>query len=449
MVNIKVGNFRIGNRILSNPMNIEIPSGHIHALTGPNGCGKSLLLDSLTGVFPSNEVHVQIDGSPVKSKHAYARWQAGIRRMFQTPTLPGDISVQSILDRFIVVPHKRKEWVNQANNLLLDAGIQHYKLFGSHSFGQKRIIELIVALSSGKFCVLDEPFSGISPELSSKMKALFELVLEVGSEDQASVLVIDHLTSFHSDIYSQIHIWKAPSISNADFVGIDNFSEKYLQVKPLHTNWLVEELKIDNRLVINNLELSLPPGSVIMIMGGNGSGKSTLLRGIGGFSHPWKGVRQTIRRGTPSKNIVFSPQPPKLVHEISALENLKLMISRGGKLQRNAMIVATELTKWLGVPPSRLRQKAEVLSGGESSMIALVGSVLSSAPIMLLDEPFESLSQDAIARASILLYHALDKGKSAIISLHNANEYLSESTLQSSLVLDPSMPLSGFLEGTR
>ena len=447
MVNIEVGNFQIGNRVLSAPMQFRIPNGQIHALVGPNGCGKSLLLDALTGIYSSNQVSLQINNSPIMGNYAYDRWQAGVRRMFQAPTLPGTLKVKNVLDRFSSISKRNTAWSDQIQKLLKDAGIRPQEEFGNHSFGQKRIIELVVASSSGKFCILDEPFSGMSSKVVANIMALFKLFQENRHANQPSILVVDHQTSIHAEIYSEIHAWLTPEKSTKDVTNYVDILNEHNNVKPLDTEWSIKEIKIDNRTIAKNLNIYLPSGSTILLMGGNGTGKSTLLRALGRLSHPWKGVNQRLTGGTSAEDLIFSPQPPKLVREITAEENLKLMISRGSKVNRTVLELAYELTRWLGVPPSRLRQTAEVLSGGESSLISLAGAIVSSSPVMLLDEPFESLSEKATQRASALLDDALGKGKSAILSLHKANDFIRRSSRNASLVLDSSKPLTGVVEG--
>jgi ABC-type multidrug transport system ATPase subunit len=117
----------------------------------------------------------------------------------------------------------------------------------------------------------------------------------------------------------------------------------------------------------------------------------------------------------------LSPQPPKLVNELTVEENLRLMIGRVPLGEERLRASAMRLLKWLGFPVAFLRERAEVLSGGEAGMVALVGASLSGAKILLLDEPFESLSPQALSRALKLLRLVTGAGKSALVTTHNAN----------------------------
>jgi ABC-type Mn2+/Zn2+ transport system ATPase subunit len=95
------------------------------------------------------------------------------------------------------------------------------------------------------------------------------------------------------------------------------------------------------------------------------------------------------------------------------------MLGKGGKVARTNYETARSLLDWMGVSPDGLKRRAEVLSGGEAGIIALVGSLLSPAKILLLDEPFESFSSQASNRATDLLKVVTSKGKAIIASSHD------------------------------
>jgi ABC-type molybdenum transport system ATPase subunit/photorepair protein PhrA len=60
MLEVSVTSLQLGRRVLSGPIKIAVPSGEIHVLRGPNGCGKSLLFDAITGTYPDRSVVLSV-----------------------------------------------------------------------------------------------------------------------------------------------------------------------------------------------------------------------------------------------------------------------------------------------------------------------------------------------------------------------------------------------------
>jgi ABC-type multidrug transport system ATPase subunit len=182
--------------------------------------------------------------------------------------------------------------------------------------------------------------------------------------------------------------------------------------------WHIIQFGIGERSIIKDAELSLPRGSILLLSGGNGTGKTTLLRTLGSFQQPWEGVTEDLGLTLDNSLRVFlSPQPPKLVNVLTVKENIHLMIS-DREAKQYKLALAFKLLEWFGFDSNRFNKRAEVLSGGEAGIVALIGALLSSADVLLLDEPFESLSSKSTMQAIELLRIFSLAGKRIILTSH-------------------------------
>lgn len=423
MLRIDTRTLRIGRRTLAEPMALYVPQKEIHLLEGPNGCGKSLLLDAITGVQRLYGVKASIGGRGFLGGTSYARWRAGIRRMFQTPTLPGELKVQQVLDRLAPERAVNGRWHSQSRSFLSAAGVRFNERLSVHSFGQRRSVELVAALATGSCSLLDEPFASLEP---TSIPQAMRLIRDAADGGKA-ILVVGHRDAEHAELYSRVYSWSLPT------EGISRPTESFpssLKIsgprdenqRPYAVKWVVTKFGISGRATLKEVEIELRPAQMLALAGGNGSGNSTLLRELGKFPQPWAGVDSEIEMKSEDAPVrmFLSPQPPKLVNDLSVEENLRLMMRGGGSVDGTQLESARQVLTWLGVPVMQLKRRAEVLSSGEAGMVALVGALFSPAEVLLLDEPFGSFSTETTCKSLSLIRAALQNGKSIIAATSNA-----------------------------
>jgi ABC-type multidrug transport system ATPase subunit len=333
--------------------------------------------------------------------------------MFQAPRFAPGLSPRAVFES-TRPSTPRAALSDRALHLLERSGIHLDRPLGQHSFGQRRIVEMLVALDAEHACLLDEPFAGIRPELAH------ELVETIHGNARAgrAILVIDHTASRWEHLYSQTIQW--PSAPDSMVLPGEADSPLHTAPRPsaeVRAEWSVRSFSIGDRTLARDLELRLKPGDVLILRGANGSGKSTLLRALSEVGQPHASARIDLERSGNAR-ILLSPQPPKLAQELSAEDSLRLMIGGGASVAPETMATARSLVQWLGIDPRRLKSPAEVLSGGEEGAIALVGAVLSRADVLLLDEPFESLAPRTLGRAAQVINLAIKNGKMLIIATH-------------------------------
>jgi NitT/TauT family transport system ATP-binding protein len=150
--------------------------------------------------------------------------------------------------------------------------------------------------------------------------------------------------------------------------------------------------------VLNAIDLAVPGGGVVALIGPNGCGKSTLLRVIAGLLAPASG--QALLDGSPITGpdprigLVF--QEPRLLPWRSAADNIAYPLDLAGwSPERRADRVAT-LIDLVGLDPAVAGSRPAELSGGTAQRVALARALALEPAVLLLDEPFSAL--DALSR---------------------------------------------------
>ena len=147
----------------------------------------------------------------------------------------------------------------------------------------------------------------------------------------------------------------------------------------------------DDRLLIDNLDLTIPPGSIVGIIGPNGAGKSTLLRMITGKEQPDAG---TVAIGDTVK-LAYVEQmrdvldPEKTVWEEICDKNEIIVL---GKREMNSRAYVASFN-FLGADQQK---KVGQLSGGERNRVLLAKMLKEGGNVLLLDEPTNDLDVNTL-----------------------------------------------------
>lgn len=133
----------------------------------------------------------------------------------------------------------------------------------------------------------------------------------------------------------------------------------------------------------------------VVILGSSGCGKTTLLRLIAGLLQPQSGMIRFdnhlggFNRRFAAGNVSFVFQEPRLLPHLSVLENIMLP-SRKHIPQDELHQKARRLLALTGIGNEARRYPGE-LSGGQSQRVSIARAFCYPAPLVLMDEPFQSL----------------------------------------------------------
>jgi ABC-type nitrate/sulfonate/bicarbonate transport system ATPase subunit len=184
---------------------------------------------------------------------------------------------------------------------------------------------------------------------------------------------------------------------------------------------------LGGRRVLDGLDLDVPGGGRVGIVGRSGAGKSTLLSLVAGLDEPDAGVvsvaGETAARGRLGR-CALMPQRDCLLPWRTAIDNAGLALENAGLPRLEARRRAAPLFARLGLAGSELLRPAR-LSGGMRQRVAFLRTLLADKPVLLLDEPFGAL--DAITRAELQewLAGALDaEPRTVLLVTHDVEEAL-------------------------
>ncbi|SEL82125.1 ABC transporter ATP-binding protein [Streptacidiphilus jiangxiensis] len=145
------------------------------------------------------------------------------------------------------------------------------------------------------------------------------------------------------------------------------------------------------RTVLDGVDLDIPPGQFVALLGHSGSGKSTLLRAIAGLDHDTAGSGEL---STPERvSVVF--QDSRLLPWRRVLDNVLLGVGKRDADGRDAAERGRAALAEVGLAGRETAWPGQ-LSGGEQQRAALARSLVREPELLLADEPFGAL--DALTR---------------------------------------------------
>ncbi|MEX2655254.1 MAG: ABC transporter ATP-binding protein, partial [Acidimicrobiia bacterium] len=146
------------------------------------------------------------------------------------------------------------------------------------------------------------------------------------------------------------------------------------------------------RVVLSDVDLTIPSGALVALVGPSGSGKSSLLRMICGLDRPDEGTvtvggRPVVATTGPPTGVAMVFQNDALYDHFDVAANLRFPLQVSGADVDHTDQVSKASARWAGI--TRLwRRSPRTLSGGERSMVA-TGRAISrdGLEVLLLDEP--------------------------------------------------------------
>jgi len=172
--------------------------------------------------------------------------------------------------------------------------------------------------------------------------------------------------------------------------------------------------------VLRGIDLHIPAGQFVAVVGRSGCGKSTLLRLIAGLDRPTAGTI-SVGEDARAEDIRVMFQEPRLLPWARVLSNVEVGLGRE-RTSMDAQARAENALVEVGLGDKR-GQWPSVLSGGPKQLVALARALVSRPRVLAFDEPLGAL--DALTRISMqrLLERVWrDQAFTAILVTHDVSE---------------------------
>ncbi len=247
ILEIKDLHVSVGNKEILKGINLTVKSGEIHAIMGPNGNGKSTLLQTIMGNpgYTVTKGSILFNGEDVLSMSVDARSKKGL---FLALQYPQEISGVTNSDFLRAAINARNEQPISLYKFIkeIDAGIKELKMKDdlAHRFvndgfsgGEKKRNEILqMKLLKPAIAMLDEIDSGLDVDA---IKLVSDAILKLKEETNLGLMVVSHYERFFTSI--------KPTHSHVIVDGkivCEGDSELVLKIDSDGYDWLYDELKI-------------------------------------------------------------------------------------------------------------------------------------------------------------------------------------------------------------
>lgn len=419
-------------------ISFNVKTGETLGIIGPNGSGKSTLINVISGFYKPSHGLIRFESKPLELGSLYKVSKHGIARTFQNLQLFKElttlenvmVSLKNTYEKpwFMVMAGLAKNEEQQAESkalaLLNFVGLDHQLNVRAKNlpYASQRFLEIARALAGNpRLLILDEPAAGMSKPDAEKLK---EIITKI-RERKIAVILIEHKMDFITELCDHVIVLESgkilaqgtaqevktnPKVITA-YLGLGHEKEhgdqQLNRPKVSEENALVVSgLKAGYGMgeILHDLDIKVPNGALVVLIGANGVGKTTAMRAISGQLSPTKGnvsLQGKNVTGLPAYEIVrhglsHSPEGRGVFNDLSVEDNLLLgnyihlpiFFGFKKKAQKDLDMVYKlfpQLEKYKN-------RAAGTLSGGEQQMLAIGRALMSSPQIILLDEPSMGLA---------------------------------------------------------
>ncbi len=176
------------------------------------------------------------------------------------------------------------------------------------------------------------------------------------------------------------------------------------------------------KTVLRGVDFDVQPGEFVALLGPNGAGKTTFLRILASLSRPSLGEVRVAGHRLPHESAAVRARLgvvshlPLLYGDLTAEENLRFYGHMYNLAQLEARL--TEVLNMIGLEPRR-RDLVRTFSRGMQQRLAIGRAVLHDPEVILFDEPYTGLDQDASSMLDEVLRSIAAQGRTVVMTSHD------------------------------
>lgn len=438
---------------------IKLMQGSIHGLLGENGCGKSTMIKTFSGVQQPDSGQILYQGRPVNISDPQTARRFGVATVFQEFSIVPTLSVGENIylgnmprSRFGIIDWKKVH--ADASSVLaeMNVDIPTDAITGSLSVGEQQLVEIAKAVAiNARMIILDEPTAALGDDEIERLHRLLRQMRQRGT----AILYVSHRLDEVERIVDEVTILRGGRVVRASgeteinvsqiitaMVGED-IGEHYPKEQNAVEEIVLEACGIETNNGVNSTSFALKRGEVLGLGGVLGSGRTEIARAIFGTDQLTAG------------EIRLNGKPVQFKSEIEAIQAGLALVPENRKYHGlffnfrasgNITAASLPLMSRLGVLNLRVEENAtqsliceleistqaeektvNFLSGGNQQKIVIARWLFSDAQILILDEPTQGID----IGAKIAVYKLINKltraGKSIILISSDHDELLAMS----------------------
>jgi len=445
--------------LANDKVRIKLLPGSIHGLLGENGCGKSTMIKTLSGVQQPDSGQILHNGQPVTISDPQVARDHGIATVFQEFSIVPTLSVGENIflgnmprSRFGVIDWAKVH--SEAARVLaeMDVDVSPDAITGTLSVGEQQLVEIAKAVAmDARMIILDEPTAALGEDEIERLHQLLRNMRSRGT----SILYVSHRLDEVERIVDEVTILRGGKVVRASgeteinvseiisaMVGED-IGEHYPKEQNATAEVVMEAHGLATASGVTDASFALHRGEVLGLGGVLGSGRTEIARALFGTDELSAG--QLILNGKPVRfrremdairaGLALVPENRKydgLFFNFRASGNITAAslggLSRLGVLNLKAEEQAThDLIRDLEISTQAEEKTVNFLSGGNQQKIVIARWLFSDSDILILDEPTQGID----IGAKIAVYKLINKltraGKSIILISSDHDELLAMS----------------------
>src|SRR5215218_1160573 len=452
-------------------VSLVVPERKIVAVLGNNGAGKSTLLRAISGMLALHGGSIEggkarLHGRTLSALDPAEIVRAGVvqvpegRRVFVDLTVEENLRAGGLSSRG---RGERAEARTRVYDLFPRLAERRTQRAGLLSGGEQQMLAIGRALmSEPRVLLLDEPSLGLAPQIVEQIGEIVATINEQGT----AVVLVEQNAAMALEIAHRAYVLEVGRIAvegtAAELAASDEVRARYLGVAPDRevpaappstpaaparrgARELAAEgltVRFGGLVALDDVSLTVAPGSTHAVIGPNGAGKSTLLNVLTGVYHASAG---TVRYGDA---VLTGLRPPRIAALGVSRTFQNLALSPASTVRENLLLGRHRLTKagfvsaGLRLPGARREQAEQVravaevakvvdledqfdhpvsdLPYGDRKRVELARALCTEPTLLLLDEPVAGMNADESRRmAQAILRLREELGISILVVEHN------------------------------
>ncbi len=402
-------------------VDLEIKSGEIHCLAGENGCGKSTLINVISGFYTPDAGKLEINGVEYDKMTPQKAIAAGVQVIYQDLSVFHNLTVMENLalnlelsagKKFVNKKNMRKIAEEAISKINFDVDLD--ELVENLTVADKQLIAISRALlNSAKLIIMDEPTTAITKR---EVKALFKVIKSLQKQG-ISILFVSHKLDEVFEIAEGYTVFRggkfistglASELTQQEFTyymtGRNLSSEQFVYQESESAKTVLEVKNLSLKNAFSDINFNVKSGEIVGITGLLGCGRTEMVEAIFGRHRVDTGeifvngekkditcISDSIANGigyVPPERLVEGVFLPQSIAENITIEKWSELSNRAGIINTTSLDkLAEEWVDKLSIKVGNIKDAMATLSGGNQQKCVLAKWLLLNLNVLILNGP--------------------------------------------------------------